>query len=60
MTSYLASAFGLPTTGEGAFLAAGEAPLAALMGAALVGQPAEVPQAGLGYLLFDHNLDVVN
>ncbi|WKN44222.1 RHS repeat protein [Tunicatimonas pelagia] len=59
LTSYLAGAFGLPATGEGAFLAEGEGDLIGVIRAAVLDLPPEVPQAGLGYLLFDHNLDVL-
>ena len=60
LSTYLASAFGLPATGDGAFLSAGNAPLSALMATGLTGQPEDVPRAGLGYLLFDRNLQLVD
>ena len=60
LSTYLAGAFGLPATGEGAFLSAGNAPLSALMATGLAGQPEDVPRAGLGYLLFDRDLQLVD
>ena len=60
LSTYLATAFGLPAVGEGAFLAAGDVPLASLMAAATAGAPEDLPQAGLGYLLFDNNLKLID
>ena len=60
LSTYLATAFGLPAVGEGAFLSAGDAPLASLMAAATAGAPEDLPQAGLGYLLFDNNLKLID
>ena len=60
LSTYLAGAFGLPATGEGAFLSAGNEPLSALMATGLAGQPEDVPRAGLGYLLFDRDLQLVD
>ena len=60
LSSYLATAFGLPVAGEGAFLQAADAPLSALLAAGVAGGPTDLPQAGLGFLLFDNELKLIN
>ena len=61
LSVFLAAALGVPASGEGAFLQEGSLSIVEMMEAAVARAPEDnLPQAGLGYLLFDRDLQVVD